>query len=68
MACLVAVDLTRDVMGLHEDEVAHGVGGFLQRGSRWLDQRGSLALLGLVHVTLGGGVVDGDVSPDAVGS
>ncbi len=29
MARLIGEDLTRDVMGLHEDKVGHGVGWFL---------------------------------------
>ncbi len=36
-ARLIGVDLIHDVVGLHEDEVGHGVGWFLQRGLRWGD-------------------------------
>ncbi len=71
---LIGVDLARDLVGgVHVDQVGHSIVGFLGddlncvivgKVCGWFECRvgGALALSCLVHVSLGFGIVDGDVS------
>jgi hypothetical protein len=70
---LIGVDLARDLVGGHVDQVSHDVVGFLGDhllsfvvGKEWdwfeCGASASLTLACLVHVSLGSSVVDGDVA------